>query len=189
VGDLGGSVTAVELAPTAPRAPLERSLYSSSACGACGKTSLSSLDIHVEPIASRAAIRRSVLGALPDRMRAAQAVFLETGGLHASGLFTPAGELVAVREDVGRHNALDKLIGWALGEGRVPLSDSILLVSGRVSYELMQKAIAAGIPIVAAVGAPSSLAVSLANRFGVTLAGFLRGDSSNVYAHGERIAD
>src|SRR5262249_31824152 len=139
------------------------------------------------PIESKLTVSRQILSELPERLRAAQPLFARTGGAHASGLFTSRGQLIAVREDVGRHNALDKLIGWALAEGRVPLSDSLLLVSGRLSYELVQKAIAVGIPLVAAVGAPSSLAVELAERFHITLIGFLRANGMNVYAHGERV--
>ena len=128
-----------------------------------------------------------MLGTLPDRLREAQTTFAKTGGVHASALFTATGQLVAVREDVGRHNALDKLIGWALEAGKIPLSDDVLLVSGRVSYEIVQKAIAASIPFIAAVGAPSSLAVELSDLFNLTLVGFLRAESMNVYTHEERI--
>jgi FdhD protein len=124
---------------------------------------------------------------LPTKLRAAQPLFSLTGGVHASGLFSSDGVLLAVREDVGRHNALDKLVGWALSAGKIPLRDSVLLVSGRVSYELVQKAIAATIPILAAVGAPSSLAIEMAEQFNVTLVGFLREDGMNVYANRDRV--
>jgi FdhD protein len=188
-GDEAGNVLIVDLVPSLARAPLERSFYSSASCGVCGKTSIASLAIRVQPTASRLTVKREVLGGLPDKMRASQAAFRETGGVHASGLFTADGTLITLREDVGRHNALDKLIGWALGAGRIPLADSVLLVSGRVAYEIVQKAIVAGLPVLAAVGAPSSLAAQLAERFHVTLVGFLRPDTMNVYAHGERIVD
>ena len=166
---------------------VDRLFYSNSSCGICGKKSLASIEVKGEPPRSALTLSRAVLAALPERLRAAQPAFALTGGVHAAGLFTAAGELVAVREDVGRHNALDKLVGWALTEGKVPLSDYALLVSGRLSYELVQKAIVAGIPLVAAVGAPSSLAVELAERFGITLVGFLRPASMNVYAHPARV--
>lgn len=168
--------------------PLERHFVTSSACGVCGKAALESLqvrgcglppdDLQIDP---------EVLVSLPERLRAAQSVFEATGGLHAAGLFDLGGDLVALREDVGRHNALDKIVGWALLQGRLPLSRHILLVSGRASYELLQKAVAAGVPLVCAVSAPSSLAVDVARNFGVTLVGFLRGSRFNVYAGGERV--
>jgi FdhD protein len=129
-----------------------------------------------------------VLAALPDRLRAAQGLFATTGGLHAAALFTPEGELVAVREDVGRHNALDKLVGRAFLDGRLPLSRSIVLVSGRSSFEILQKCLAAEVPVVCSVSAPSSLAVEVARRFGITLVGFLRGERANVYSVPERVA-
>ncbi|AWM37293.1 formate dehydrogenase accessory protein [Gemmata obscuriglobus] len=168
---------------------LDRPFYSNSSCGICGKRSLESVELHAPAVQSSLTISRTVLTELPERLRAAQPVFARTGGVHASGLFTAAGELVAVREDVGRHNALDKLVGRALNEGQVPLSGRVLLVSGRVSYELVQKAVAAGIPVLAAVGAPSSLAVELATRFGITLIGFLRPSGMNVYANPRRVVD
>jgi FdhD protein len=182
-----GNVVTVEVTRlSAIRIP-ERSMYSSSSCGVCGKTSIGALAIRAEPIDSKLTVGRDVVQALPPRMRAAQTTFRQTGGVHASGIFTSGGELLAVREDVGRHNALDKLIGWALAAGRVPLHDCVLLVSGRVSYELVQKAIVAGVPILAAVGAPSSFAVRLAEQFGVTMVGFVRDGSMNVYSHPGRI--
>jgi FdhD protein len=184
-----GNVVDVEIAASRSVAIGTRLFYSSSSCGVCGKNSIAALEIKAEPIASQATVRRSILATLPARMRAAQPAYRETGGVHAAGLFEPDGKLVAVREDVGRHNALDKLVGWALGHGLVPLDNHILLVSGRVSYEILQKAIVARVPIVAAVGAPSSLALALATRFGLTLAGFVRDDSMNVYANAQRILE
>jgi FdhD protein len=197
-GDEAGNVLDLHLAPPpvglggpgGPKRPaLERSFVASSSCGVCGKTSIAQLAIHAQPLRSSLRVSRATLSSLPERLRAAQAVFSQTGGLHASAIFDAAGTPLAAREDVGRHNALDKLIGWALAEGRLPLSDTILMVSGRVSFEILQKAIVAGLPMVAAVSAPSSLAVDLAERFGVTLVGFLRGASMNVYAHAERVVD
>jgi FdhD protein len=181
------SVIDVELRSGTATAPAKRLFYSSSSCGVCGKNSIEALAIHAQPSRSPVAIRRSVLAALPARMREAQPAYRETGGVHASGLFTPEGRLVCVREDIGRHNALDKLVGWALASGVVPLENHVLLVSGRVSYEIVQKSIASGLAVVAAVGAPSSLALDLALRFGITLAGFVRADAMNVYAHAERV--
>ena len=168
---------------------LERHFHVSSACGVCGKSSLEAIELRgVEPVSDGPSLTAGVVASLPDRLREAQRLFESTGGLHAAGLFTPGGELVAAREDVGRHNAVDKVIGWALLEGRVPLDDHLLMVSGRSSFEIAQKAITARIPVVCSVSAPSSLAVDLAARFGMTLVGFVRGDRFNVYAGPERFA-
>jgi FdhD protein len=187
-GDERGNVLDLKLRPglSAPRA--ERLFYASSSCGVCGKNAISALTVRAPQVSSSLRVTALELARLPDRLRAAQAQFARTGGLHAAGLFAPDGTLELVREDVGRHNALDKLIGWALNEARVPLADRLLLVSGRIGYEIVQKAIAAGLPLLAAVGAPSSLAIDLAEQFGVTLVGFLRGESMNVYAHADRVA-
>ena len=167
-----------------------RSFLTTSACGVCGKASIH--DICVLPQAAvagdEARISPTVLAVLPDRLREAQRVFSRTGGLHAAALFTTDGRLVAVREDVGRHNAVDKIVGWALLAGRLPLAEHVLLVSGRASFELVQKAVLGGIPVLAAVSAPSSLAVELAEEAGLTLVGFLRGPSMNVYTGAHRIA-
>jgi FdhD protein len=187
-GTLGGSVVEVEFAWPPEGRAAQRFLYSSAACGACGKTSLDALEVRAPAVAAPLRIGRGVLHSLPARMRAAQPAFGETGGLHATALFAPDGALTVLREDVGRHNAFDKAVGWALARDLVPLADRVALLSGRASYELVQKAIVAGVPVVAAVGAPSSLAVALAERFGVTLVGFLRPDTANVYSHAERVA-
>jgi FdhD protein len=165
----------------------ERRFYATSSCGICGKASLDEVEVRCAPISPGPVVARSVISSLPDALIERQKVFAATGGLHAAGLFDPRGDLVAVREDVGRHNAVDKLIGAALLGGRLPLSDSVLMVSGRVSFEILQKAAVAGIPIVCAVSAPSSLAVSAGDRLGVTVVGFVRGDSFNVYSHPERV--
>ncbi|WP_431038103.1 formate dehydrogenase accessory sulfurtransferase FdhD [Streptomyces sp. P6-2-1] len=174
-----------------PDFTLERNVYTSSSCGLCGKASLDAVRTRTHfPLAEEAPPLRltpALLSALPDRLRAAQRVFDRTGGLHAAALFSESGELLDVREDVGRHNAVDKLVGRALTDARLPLSRTILLVSGRASFELAQKAAMAGIPVLAAVSAPSSLAVDLAAETGMTLVGFLRGDSMNVYAGEERV--
>jgi FdhD protein len=166
----------------------ERHFVATASCGICGKASLDEVSLRAEPIpAGEPVVSRTTLLALPDALRGAQRAFDETGGLHASGLFSPTGELRVLREDVGRHNALDKAIGAEVLAGRLPLNDTILMVSGRVSFEIVQKAAVAGIPIICAVSAPSDLAISAAERLGVTLVGFLRGDSFNVYTHDNRI--
>ena len=165
----------------------ERHFVATASCGICGKASLDEVAVRTDPIPDGPIIRREVLLALPELLRAAQKAFDETGGLHASGLFTPTGELIAIREDVGRHNALDKLVGSQVLAKTMPLHDRIVMVSGRVSFEIVQKAAVAGVPVIAAVSAPSDLAIEAADRLGVTLVGFLRGDGFNVYAHDERI--
>lgn len=165
----------------------ERHFVATASCGICGKASLDEVAVRSDAIPPGPVVTRSVVLALPDMLRAAQRAFDETGGLHAAALFTPTGELLALREDVGRHNALDKLVGSQVIAKTMPLNERILMVSGRVSFEIVQKAAVAGIPIVCAVSAPSDLAVESAERLGVTLVGFLRGDGFNVYAHDERI--
>ena len=172
-----------------PDTGIERNFYTTSSCGVCGKASLDAIVQRTRhsPAADSLRVDSSVLAELPSTLRAAQKVFATTGGLHAAGLFTAAGDAMAVREDVGRHNAVDKVIGWAIEHDRVPLAGTILLVSGRASFELAQKAVMAGIPMLAAVSAPSSLAVDLARGSGLSLVGFLRGQTMNLYAHPERI--
>jgi FdhD protein len=186
-----GNIVDVELAPgVAVTAGARRNFMTTSACGVCGKTSIE--DICVLPRASLSAdgtvFAPAVLASLPGKLREAQRVFSATGGLHAAALFTAAGELLAVREDVGRHNAVDKIVGWALLQDKLPLAGCVLLVSGRASFELVQKAVLAGIPLLAAVSAPSSLAAELAAGAGLTLVGFLRGQSMNVYTGENRVA-
>ena len=167
---------------------LERHFFTSSACGVCGKASLDAIELRGCALPSPGPrVSPEVICGLPGKLREAQGLFESTGGLHAAGLFTPEGALECLREDVGRHNAVDKLVGWALLEGRLPLADRILLVSGRASFEIMQKALAAGVPMVCAVSAPSSLAVEVAERFGMTLAAFLRGHRFNLYSGHERV--
>ncbi|GAA0922768.1 formate dehydrogenase accessory sulfurtransferase FdhD [Nonomuraea longicatena] len=167
---------------------LDRHFLTSSACGVCGSASLAALRHRCAPVvADELRITPEVLYGLPGKLRAAQGVFGKTGGLQAAGLFTAGGEPVAAREDVGRHNAVDKLVGWSALTGRLPLESHLLMVSGRASYEIMQKALAARVPVVCAVGAPSSLAVDLARDFGMTLVGFLRGERCNVYAGMDRV--
>jgi FdhD protein len=173
----------------APRRRPERSMLASSACGVCGAVLIEDLRRDLAPLPKGLAVDARLLPRLLDRLRSGQGVFERTGGLHAAGLFDPAGELMCLREDVGRHNAVDKVVGRMLIEGRLPLTRSILVVSGRAGYEIVQKSITAGIPVLAAVGAPSSLAVALAREFGQTLVGFLRGERFNVYASPERLAD
>ena len=185
------NIVDVTLAPGVglPEERLTRSSYVSSACGVCGKTSIDAVRATVRwPVADDpVVVEPDMLFALQERMREVQKVFERTGGLHAAGLFTAQGELVCLREDVGRHNAVDKVLGWALRAGRLPLRGHVLAVSGRASFELVQKAIAGGIPVLAAVSAPSSLAVELAADSGLTLVGFLRERTANVYCGAERV--
>ncbi|MFF3286606.1 formate dehydrogenase accessory sulfurtransferase FdhD [Streptomyces sp. NPDC003023] len=185
------NVVDVGLSPgvAAPAASLERNFYTTSSCGLCGKASLDAVRTSAAWTVADDPLRvgPEVLTAFPDRLRAAQRVFDSTGGLHAAGLFTADGGLLCVREDVGRHNAVDKVIGHALRSGLLPLRATVLMVSGRASFELVQKAVMAGIPLLAAVSAPSSLAVDLAAESGLTLVGFLRGRSMNVYSGAERL--
>ena len=187
-----GNVVRAELAAHVPFdfEGLERHFYTSSSCGVCGKTSIDAVRTASCPVlpADGPRLACEVVHQLPERLRAAQAGFEQTGGQHAAALFTPAGELLLLREDVGRHNALDKLIGAALLAGWLPLHQHILLVSGRASFELVQKAAAAGIGILAAVGAPSSLAVQAAESFGMTVLGFVRNERFNSYCHGWRLS-
>lgn len=165
----------------------ERHFVATASCGICGKASIDEVAVRCDPLPDGPVVSRDVVLALPGMLRVAQRAFEETGGLHAAALFTPAGELIAIREDVGRHNALDKLVGSQVLDGALPLHDRICMVSGRVSFEIVQKAAVAGVPIVCAVSAPSDLAIETAERLGVTLVGFLRGDGFNVYSHDRRI--
>jgi FdhD protein len=176
---------AVEL-DAEPAAFGARGLLASAACGVCGRAAIADLELRAREVTADTAVDRAMLAALPGALRAAQSVFAATGGLHAAGLFTAAGALVAAREDVGRHNAVDKLVGWALGAGVDP-ARHVVFLSGRLGYELVQKAIMLGAPVVAAVSAPSSLAIELAERFGVALVGFVRDGRCNVYAHSWRV--
>jgi FdhD protein len=175
----------VEVAGPLLREPSARSFYTSSSCGVCGKGALEEVAVLSAAIADGPRLDRALLAGLPDRLR--QPTFARTGGLHATGLFSPDGELLCVREDVGRHNAMDKVIGWALREGLVPLHPRVLCVSGRLSFELVQKAAVAGAPVLVGVGAPTSLAVRLADDRGVTLCGFARDGRVNVYTGEERV--
>ncbi len=187
------NVLDVALAPgvAPPGTGVERNFYTTSSCGVCGKASLDAVRLRSRfpPAGDPVRVDAATLYALPDALRTAQRVFDSTGGLHAAGLFTDGGTPLVVREDVGRHNAVDKVLGWALLHGRVPAAGCVLMVSGRASFELVQKAVMAGVPVLAAVSAPSSLAVALAVEAGMTLVGFLRGRSMNVYAGAERVAD
>jgi FdhD protein len=189
-GEQQYNVVTVDLRPhvTPDLLLFDRNFGITSACGICGKSSLDQVERRgIAPLGPGPVVSHDVLYGLPDELRRAQGLFAATGGLHAAGLFSKNGELIALREDVGRHNAVDKLVGWALLEGKLPLRERILMVSGRSSFEIAQKCVAAGVPMLCAVSAPSSLAVDLARRFGLTLVGFLRGDRFNIYAGVERI--
>jgi FdhD protein len=182
------NVVTVRLARPFEAAKLQSHFFATSSCGICGKASLEQIAVHCPPVAPGPLLPGSVLTELPARLRQAQRLFEQTGGLHAAGLFDSTGRLLSLREDVGRHNAVDKLVGQMVLVGDVPLSERILLVSGRTSFEILQKAAIAGVPLVCAVSAPSSLAIEVARRFGMTLVGFLRGPCFNIYTHPERIA-
>jgi len=184
--DLGVNAIDVE-APGADIGALQRNFYTSSSCGVCGKGALEAVAVEAARVESELTVQASLVSVCPERLRSGQTAFEATGGLHATGLFSAEGELLCVREDVGRHNALDKVIGRAFLDGRLPLTDAILCVSGRLSFELVQKAAVAGCPLLVAVGAPSSLAVELAADRGITLCGFVRNGSLNVYTEPWRI--
>ncbi|RJK94234.1 formate dehydrogenase accessory sulfurtransferase FdhD [Vallicoccus soli] len=195
-GSPGGgtyNVVDADLAPgtPAPDPSVERAFYTTSSCGVCGKASLDAVRVAVahDLAADPVAVDPAVLASLPDRLREQQRVFDRTGGLHAAGLFTPDGELLCLREDVGRHNAVDKVVGWAVRQGRLPLAGTVLQVSGRLSFELVQKAAVAGVPVLSAVSAPSSLAVDLAEELGMTLVGFVRDGRLNAYTGEHRLLD
>jgi len=183
------NVVSVTVGSAFDAAKLRRNFFASSSCGVCGKAALDDVEVRCAPVAPGPSVALDVLLGLPDALRAAQRVFAKTGGLHAAGLFTPEGDLITTREDVGRHNAVDKVIGERVLAGAVPLAETILQVSGRLSFEIVQKAAVAGIPIVSAVSAPSSLAVDTGERFGMMLVGFVRDGRCNVYTHPERILD
>jgi FdhD protein len=185
--DLAANTVEVEAAAF-DRTRVQRSFYTSSSCGVCGKGALEAVEVAAPRIESRLRVSAAVVGRLPDRLGDQQATFAATGGLHATGLFDAAGETLCVREDVGRHNAMDKVIGWAFLAGELPLATRVLCVSGRLSFELVQKASVAGAPLLVGVGAPSSLAVDLARDRGLTLCGFVRGGHFNVYSEPWRVA-
>jgi FdhD protein len=185
--DLAANTVELE-APAFDPERLQRSFYTTSSCGVCGKGALEAIAVEAPRVESQLQVSASLLSALPERLRGGQAAFAVTGGLHATGLFDADGVLMCVREDVGRHNAMDKVIGWAFQAGLLPLANSILCVSGRLSFELVQKAAVAGCPVLAAVGAPSSLAVSLAADRGLTLCAFVRDGRLNVYTEPWRIS-
>jgi len=174
-------------APSFDPARLRRSFYTTSSCGVCGKGALEAVAVEAPRVESRLRVAAALVADLPERLRAAQAAFAATGGLHATGLFRADGQLLCAREDVGRHNAMDKVVGWAFRERLLPLAEAILCVSGRLSFELVQKAAVAGCPVLVAVGAPSSLAIELAEDRGVTLCGFVRDGRANVYSEAWRI--
>jgi len=187
------NVLDVTLAPDVPAPEVDptRNFYTTSSCGVCGKASLEAVRLISKhcPGDDPSTVGAEILSALPDKLRDGQKVFAATGGLHGAALFATDGTVLVVREDIGRHNAVDKVVGWALEQQRIPLSGTVLLVSGRASFELTQKAVMAGIPILAAVSAPSSLAVDLASQSGLTLVAFLRGDSMNIYTRPDRVTN
>ena len=185
--DLAANVIDVDVDGDVDFEHLSRNFYTSSSCGVCGKGALEAVAVEAPPVESDLVVPAELVADLPERLREAQPTFAATGGLHATGLFSSDGELLVVREDVGRHNAMDKVVGWAFGQGLLTLSDKVLCVSGRLSFELVQKAAVAGCPVVVAVGAPSTLAVDLARDRGVTLCGFVRGGRVNVYSERQRI--
>jgi FdhD protein len=182
------NVVTVELTHAFDETLLRRNFFATSSCGICGKATLDDVEVHCAPLAPGPQVAVAVIQGLPEALRAGQRVFEQTGGLHAAGVFSASGELLSVREDVGRHNAVDKVVGEALMAGGLPMADRLLQVSGRVSFEIVQKAARAGIPLIAAVSAPSSLAVEAAERLGMTVVGFVRDGRFNVYTHAERIA-
>ena len=188
-GRSGGACNVVHIALSRPfdGSALKRNFFATSSCGLCGKATLDQVAVRCPPVGPGPVVGRSIIVGLPDALRGAQEVFDRTGGLHAAGLFDAGGRLIALREDVGRHNAVDKLVGRAFLGGDLPLVGRILLVSGRTSFEILQKAAVAGLPIVCAVSAPSSLAISVADRLGITLIGFLRGPTFNIYTHPGRV--
>ena len=185
--DLAANVVEAEIDGDFDFDRLSRNFYTSSSCGVCGKGALEAVAVEAPRVESGLSVPAALVAELPERLRASQPTFAATGGLHATGLFDAEGDLLAVREDVGRHNAMDKVIGWAFGAGLLPLADNLLCVSGRLSFELVQKAAVAGCPILAAVGAPSTLAVELARDRAVTLCGFVREGRVNVYSEPGRI--
>jgi FdhD protein len=187
--DRGGNVLNVILSENTPVDfdRLTRHVFASSSCGLCGKATIDAVHQRLDPIESKLTVRAEILLSLPDRLRSAQATFEKTGGLHAAGVFTAEGEPLVIREDVGRHNAVDKCIGFGLLRGLFPFDRHVLMVSGRASFEIMQKALAARIPVLAAVSAPSSLAVEFARESGQTLLGFVRGQRMNVYSEPQRV--
>ncbi len=187
--ETSGNLVRVELAGAEfDRERMQRNFFVASSCGICGKASVDAVRVRgIQPPNSELRLDPDLLCSLPEKLRGAQTIFGRTGGLHAAGLFTISGELLTLREDVGRHNAVDKVVGWALNEGRIPLRDSVLMVSGRGGFEIIQKALVAGVPIVASVSAPSGLAVRLAREFGQTLVGFLRGRRFLVYSGEARL--
>jgi FdhD protein len=181
------NVVTVHLAHPFDDETVKRNFYATSSCGVCGKASLDQVRLSCAVVGPGPVVTGSVIAALPQALRETQRIFEQTGGLHASGLFDASGTLLSVREDVGRHNAVDKLVGEALLRGDLPLSERVLMVSGRVSFEIVQKAAMAGVPMICAVSAPSSLAVETARELGITVVGFVRGQSFNVYTHPDRV--